>query len=195
LVGRKQNLNPTQEITWQKKDISEISRDARILFNKANEAAQRENLDYAIALYNQVLEKEPGFFDCRKALRELQFRKAGSSGGFFKKMLSGAGSSPLVAKGQIALRSNPASALAIAEQILNSDPHSSAGHRLIVQAAQTLELPRTGVLSLETLLKNSPKDKDLAIEFANGLAASGGDAAAANESWPNSCAIPPTTVN
>ena len=158
------------------KDINEISRDARVLFNKANEAAQRDNVDYAIALYNQVLEKEPGFFDCRSALRELQFRKAGASGGFFKKMLSGAGSSPLLAKAQIALRSNPAGALAIAEQILNGDPHSSAGHRLIVQAAQALELPRTGVLSLETLLKNSPKDKSLAIEFANGLAASGGDA-------------------
>jgi len=157
------------------KEIGEISRDARVLFNKANEAAQRENLDYAIALYNQVLEKEPGFFECRKALRELQFRKTGGGGGFFKKMLSGASSSPLVAKGQIALRGNPAGALAIAEQILNSDPNSSAGHRLIVQAALALELPRTGTMSLEILVKNSPKDKNLAIEFANALSASGGD--------------------
>jgi len=157
------------------KDINEISRDARILFNKANEAVQRENFDYAIALFNQVLEKEPGFFEGRKALREIQFRKAGSGGGFFKKMLSGASSSPLVAKGQIALRGNPANALVIAEQILNSDPNSSAGHRLIVQAAQALELPRTGTVSLEVLVKNSPKDKHLAIEFANALAASGGD--------------------
>jgi tetratricopeptide (TPR) repeat protein len=157
------------------KEISDISRDARVLFNKANEAVQRENLDYAIALYNQVLEKEPGFFECRKLLRELQFKKTGGGGGFFKKMLSGASSSPLVAKGQIALRTNPASALAFAEQILNSDPNSSAGHRLIVQAAQALELPRTGTMSLEILVKNSPKDKNLAIEFANSLSASGGD--------------------
>ena len=157
------------------KEISEISRDARVLYTKANEAAQRENLDYAIALYNQVLEKEPGFFECRKALRELQIRKTGGGGGFFKKMLSGASSSPLVAKGQIALRSNPANALAIAEQILNGDPNSSAGHRLIVQAAQVLEMPRTGTMSLEILVKNSPKDKTLAIEFANSLSASGGD--------------------
>ncbi|HTQ50563.1 MAG TPA: tetratricopeptide repeat protein [Candidatus Acidoferrales bacterium] len=157
------------------KEISEISRDARVLYTKANEAAQRENFDYAITLYNQVLEKEPGFFECRKALREMQIRKAGTGGGFFKKMLSGASSSPLVAKGQIAVRTNPAGALAIAEQILNSDPNSSAGHRLVVQAAQVLELPRTGTMSLEILVKNSPKDKSLAIEFANALSASGGD--------------------
>ena len=157
------------------KNISEISRDARVLLNKANEAAQRENFDYAIALYSQVLEKEPGFFEGRKALREMQLRKAGGGGGFFKKMLSGASSSPLVAKGQIALRTNPASALVIAEQILNTDPNSSAGHRLVVEAAQALELPRTGTMSLEILVKNSPKDKNLAIEFANSLSTSGGD--------------------
>ena len=76
------------------KNINEISREARMLFTKANEAAQRENLDYAIALFNQVLEKEPAFFECRKLLRAAQFKKAGAGKGFFKKMLSGASSSP-----------------------------------------------------------------------------------------------------
>jgi len=159
------------------KSINEISRDLRVLFTKGNEAAQRDNLDYAIALFNQVLEKEPGFFECRKALRDAQFRKAGDGGsGFFKRMLSGAGSSPQVAKAKMAMSKNPAEVLVIAEQILNGDPNSSAAHHLIVEAAQALDLPHTGVLSLETLLKNSPKDKGLAIEFAEALAASGGDA-------------------
>ena len=159
------------------KSISEISRDLRVLFAKGNEAAQRENFDYALALFNQVLEKEPGLFECRKALREAQFRKAGDGGsGFFKRMMSGAGSSPQVAKAKMAMNKNPAEALAIAEQILNGDPNNSAAHRLIVEAAQALDLPHTGVLSLETLLKNSPKDKGLAIQFADALAASGGDA-------------------
>ena len=52
------------------KTINELSADMRRVYTKANEAAQRENLDYAIALFNQVLEKEPGLFECRKALRE-----------------------------------------------------------------------------------------------------------------------------
>ena len=51
------------------KNINEISRDARTLFTKGVEAAQRENVDYAIDLFNQVLAKEPAFYDCRKALR------------------------------------------------------------------------------------------------------------------------------
>src|SRR5208283_4218462 len=158
------------------KSINEISRDMRVLFNKGSEALSRENYDYAIALFNQVLEKEPGFFECRKALREAQFRKAGDGGsGFFKKMLSGAGSSPQVAKAKMAMNKNPAEALAIAEQILNGDPNSSGAHRIIVEAANALELPQTAVMSLDIMVKNSPKDKNLAIEFAHAVGTAGGD--------------------
>ncbi|MGH7951279.1 MAG: tetratricopeptide repeat protein [Limisphaerales bacterium] len=156
------------------KTVNEISRDARVLFTKATEAAQRENNDYAIALYNQVLEKEPAFFNCRKALRIAQFKKAGSGGGgFFKKMLSGASSSPQVAKAKMVLGKNPAEAMVIVEQILNGDPNNSAAHRIIVDAATALELPHTAVLSYETLVNHSPKDKNLAIDFARALAAAG----------------------
>ena len=157
------------------KNVNEIPREARLLFTKANEAAQRENLDYAIALFNQVLEKEPGFFDCRKALRAAQLQRAGSGGGFLKKMWGSASSSPQVAKARMALNKNPAEAMAIAEQILNGDPNSSAAHRLIVEAANALELPQTAVMSLDTLVKNSPKDKNLAIEFAHAVGTTGGD--------------------
>jgi len=156
------------------KSHMQISRDARVLFEKGAEAAKRDNTDYAINLFNQVLEKEPAFFDCRKALRIAQFKKAGSGGGgFFKKMLSGAGSSPQVAKARMVLGKNPGEAMAIAEQILNTDPNNSSAHRIIVEAATALELPHTAVLSYETLVKNSPKDRDLAIDFAQALAAAG----------------------
>jgi tetratricopeptide (TPR) repeat protein len=159
------------------KTVNEISRDARLLFTKAVEASQRDNLDYAIALFNQVLEKEPAFFDCRKALRAAQVRKAGEkSSGFFKKMLSGAGSSPQVAKAKMTLNKNPADAMVIAEQILNGDPANSSAHRIIIDAARALKLTKTGILSLETMAKNSPRDKALAIEYAGAVAEGGGDA-------------------
>ena len=144
-----------------------------MLFTKGNDALQRDNFDYAIDLYNQILEKEPGLYECRKALRTAQVRKAGSGRGFFKKMLSNAGSQPLVAKGHMTLSKDPAEALKIAEQILNGDPTNSGGHKLVVEAATALGLPKTAVLSLEILAANSPKDRDVAIKFANALADSG----------------------
>jgi tetratricopeptide (TPR) repeat protein len=156
------------------KNLNEISRDARALFTRGADALARENLDYAITLLNQALELEPAFYECRKALRDAQFRKAGEGGtGFFKKMLSRAGSSPQEAKARMAMGKNPAEAMAIAEQMLNSDPNSATAHRLIVDAANALELPRTAALSYETLVKNSPKDKALVMEFAKAVSAIG----------------------
>ena len=72
--------------------MNELPRELRLLFTKGNDALARENYDYAIDLFNQVLTKEPSIFDCRKALRNAQFRKAGKGSGLFKRMLSTAAS-------------------------------------------------------------------------------------------------------
>ena len=155
------------------KSLNELPRDLRMLFTKGNDALQRENFDYAIDLYNQILAKEPGLYECRKVLRTAQARKAGSGRGFFKKMMSSAGSSPQIARGHMALSKDPGEALRIAEQVLNGDPTNSGAHKLVVEAATALELPKTAVMSLEILASNSPKDRDVAIKYANSLADAG----------------------
>jgi len=155
------------------KSLNELSRELRPLFTKGSDALARDNFDYAIELFCQILAREPAIFDVRKALREAQLRKAGGRSGFFKKMLSSAGSSPLLAKGQLAIRKDPAEALQVAEQILSNDAHNSGAHKLVVEAATALGLTRTAVLSLEVLMSNSPKDRDVAIQFANALADTG----------------------
>jgi tetratricopeptide (TPR) repeat protein len=162
--------------------INEVPPEVRRLYTKAVDAAQRENGDYAIALFSQVLEREPAFFDCRRALRIEQAKKsAGASTGFFKKMMSGASTSPQLLKAKMELGKNPASAMAIAEEVLNGDANNSFAHRIIVDAAQALELPKTGALSLEVMVRNAPKDKALVIEFANLVAGTGGDTTAAEK--------------
>ena len=107
------------------KEARDVSPEMRALFQKGTDALQRQNLDYAIALLQQVLSREPGFFECRKTLRAAQILKSGGGTSFFRRMLSGASSSPQVAKAQMALRKNPTEAMQIAEQILSSDPGSS----------------------------------------------------------------------
>src|SRR5580658_1358705 len=113
------------------KTINQIPRHLREQYEKGKQAFDRKNYDYAIAIFCQVLEQEPAFYDCREALRASQFKKSGGSNTFFKKMISGAGSSPMLAKGQLALMKNPVDALKIAEQVLNADPNSTAGHKLL----------------------------------------------------------------
>src|ERR1041384_1080393 len=93
------------------KSFNEVPRVERELFEKGLAAVQRNNLDYALVIFNQILAKEPGFYECREHLRGAQLKKAESKGGFFKKMLGVAGSSPNLAKAQILLRTNPTDAM------------------------------------------------------------------------------------
>ena len=155
------------------KSLNELPRELRGMFTKGSDALQRDNYDYAIDLFNQILAREPAQIEIRKALRTAQLKKAGAGSGFFKKMLSTAGSQPLLAKGHMALNKNPAEALQVAEQVLNGDPGNSGAHRLVVEAATALEMPRTAVISLEILSRNYPKDVDVAIKFARALADTG----------------------
>jgi tetratricopeptide (TPR) repeat protein len=155
------------------KSLEVLPRDLRVLYTRGHDALVRENFDYAIDLFNQVLARDPGLYECRKALRAAQLHKAGAGTGFFKKMLNSASSQPLIAKGQMALRKDPGEALQMAEQVLNHDPMNSAAHRLIVEAAVAMQMPRTAVMSLEVLFRNSPKDKDIGMQFANTLAETG----------------------
>jgi len=155
------------------KSLNELPRDLRGLYTRGHDALVRDTFDYAIDLFTQVLRREPGQHEVRKELRSAQQKKAGKSSGFFKKMLSNASSSPLVAKGQMALRKDPAEALYIAEQILNGDPQNNSAHRLVVEAAEALEMPRTALLSLDVLNRNAPTDKEVAIKFAHALGALG----------------------
>jgi len=142
-------------------------------YTKGCDALQRENFDYAIELFSQILEQEPYVFECRRSLRSAQLKKSGGGGGFFKRAFNTASSSPMVAKGQMALRRNPLEALQIAEQILNGDPQNSGAHKLIAEAALATDMPRTAVMSLDILVKHSPKDKELNMKLAEAWAKAG----------------------
>lgn len=161
------------------KNQNQIAASWRDLFEKGRTAYQRQNLEYAISLFNQILEKEPGFYDCREALRAAQFKKAGAGTNFFMRALGKATSTaPLLARARIALHSNPLEAIQLAEQILNQDPQSTMAHKLLADAALEADLPRTAVLSLEIVFKTSPRDRDLAMRLARALAAAGQSARA-----------------
>src|SRR3954462_14393047 len=128
------------------KTLAAMPRDLRELYQKGATALQRQNFDYALAIFQQVLAKEPGFFDCRQALRAAQFKKAGNSTSLFKKVLGGASSSPQIAKAQMILRKNPTEALQVLEQVLSSDPPNTMAHKLLAEAAMIADLPRTAAL-------------------------------------------------
>jgi tetratricopeptide (TPR) repeat protein len=155
------------------KTLNEIPRDLRDLYQRGSAALQRQNFDYAITFFQQVLAREPGFLECRQALRAAQFKKVGGSTGFFKKVIGGASAQPLIAKAQMAKGRNPLEAIQIAEQILESDPSNSSAHKILAECAMQADLPKTACFSYEILLKNSPKDYDLSMAYGEALAKAG----------------------
>jgi tetratricopeptide (TPR) repeat protein len=154
------------------KSLNELPRDLRDLYQKGATALQRQNFDYAIAILQQVLSREPSCLECRQALRAAQIKKSGGSTGFFKKVLGGASNSPLIAKAQMA-KSRPLEAMQLAEQILENDPQGSIGNRILAEAALSANLPKTACFAYEILLKTSPKDYDLTMAYGQALAAAG----------------------
>lgn len=155
------------------KSLTEVSRDIREQYERGLNAFKRNNADYAVEILTAVLAREPALFPCREALRASQVKKAGTGGGFFKKMIGSASSSPQVAKAQLALRSNPTEAMNIAEQILNSDPVNSSAHRVIAEAAVALDFPKTAILSLKVLVRQKPGDREVIMMLGEALAKEG----------------------
>jgi tetratricopeptide (TPR) repeat protein len=154
------------------KGLREVPHALRERYDKAVAAIQKNNLDYALALLEQLLQAEPGFYDAREALRAAQFRKAGGRGTLLKRVFGTASASPLLAKAQLTLRGNPLEALRTAEQVLGGDPGNAAAHRIVAAAALAADLPRTAVLSLEILFKNNP-DREVALQLGSALARAG----------------------
>jgi len=151
------------------KSTSEIARPLRELFAKGKEAVERDNLDYALTIFGQVLQQEPAFYECREALRGAQLKKTGGSGGFFKKIVNTA--NPLLAKAQLALRNNPQEALSVAEQLLNSDVNNWSAHKVVAEAALALDLPKTAILSLELVRRHNAGDRAAALTLAKAYVA------------------------
>ena len=150
------------------KSKREVHPQAREYFEKGIAALRKDNLDYATKLFEQALKREPGFFECREALRLNQFKRAEKKGSFFK-IFGKTTSSSLMPKGQLALRKNPIEAIEVAEQILNEDPYSVMGNKLLGEAATLAEFYKTALFAWELVVKQQPGDKGSTIKYCDAL--------------------------
>jgi len=147
------------------KSLNELRANVRELYDKGVAALQKNNLDYAIELFMQVLRSEPACYEAREALRATQHRRAATrSGGLFKRVW---GATNTMTKGRLALRSDPIEAIQIAEESLNDDPSNAAAHQLLADGALAAGFPKTAILSLEVAFKFNPADRKLAEKLAD----------------------------
>ena len=145
------------------KSKREVHPQAREYFDKGIAALRKDNLDYATKLFEQALKREP-VFECREALRLNQFKRAEKKE--FFKIFGKTTTSSLLPKGQLALRKNPIEAIEVAEQILNEDPYSVMGNKLLGEAASLAEFYKTALFAWELVMKQQPGDKGSTIKPA-----------------------------
>lgn len=134
-----------------------LSAEQRSRFQKAKEASDRNNHDYAIALLSQLVNEVPGNLDVRRLLRANEVLKYKNASALSKSMNS-VKIAPIALKASNALKKNPADALSLAEEILAIDPTSTQGNQILAEAALALEAPQIAVLAHETLRDAKPDD-------------------------------------
>ncbi len=154
------------------KTRKEVQPQAREFFDKGLAALRKDNLDYATKLFEQTLRREPGFFECREALRLNQFKRAGKKSSIFK-MFGKTASTSLLPKGQLALKKDPIEAIEVAEQILNEDPYSVMGNKLLADAATEAGFPRTAVFAWDLVMKQQPDNKAYTMRYCQALVDNG----------------------
>lgn len=157
------------------KSLSEIPRGVRDQYEKGLVALERSNLDYAIELLLAALKSEPAFLAGREALRRAALKKVGTGTGMFRKFVSSAGSSPALARAKFLVENQPLEALFIAEQVIAGDPSNNVAHDIFARAAVAADLPRSAILSLESMRQDAPADKAISIRLSEAYAALGQD--------------------
>ncbi len=127
------------------------------LLQKAKEASDRQNYDYAIQLYKQLTLQVPTALDIRRRLRANELIKFKNASGMARKM-AGLKVAPMTMKGKGAIKKDPEEAMKIAEDILEVDPTNEGGNSILAEAALLLEMPQVAILAYETLRDADPKN-------------------------------------
>jgi tetratricopeptide (TPR) repeat protein len=149
------------------------------LYQKGLAALEAGDADSAISSFMQALEIEPGFVDCREALRRAQCKAAEKKPGLWKRLFRKDRFSPTLSEAEVMLHVKPLKTISLAEHVLNRDPGNIKAHKLLAKAALVADMPRTALLSLEPLADEDPEHRAIKQELAQALAKSGDTSAAA----------------
>lgn len=148
------------------KDMDEVNRKARELYEKATAALDRQNYDYAIETLLSALEIEPAFLKARQVLRAAQIRKIGK-GGVFKRGFQTMGTMPAVSRAHAALKKgNALEALRLAEEALRAAPTSVPALKALAEAGEAAEMPEIGVHAMETAVEAHAGNVELLRDLA-----------------------------
>ncbi len=141
----------------------DISPDVRTLYQKGEDAAKKDNYDYAIDILQSALVREPLFLKARQTLRSIAAKKTKGLSQIRKAM-----SMPKIAALQTKAspKKDPFKAMEVAEQILAIDPFNKTGTNILAEAALACDSAETAIFAREALREGNPGDMDNLFKLA-----------------------------
>ena len=144
------------------KTEKELSEAQRSHWLKAVAALELRNFGYAISLLQGILRQEPEFLTGRQLLRRAETTKAkAEKKGFFNVSTA----SLAVMKAQRELKKDPKRVVEMIEKILEDEPYNRQANLVLKEAAVAAGWPEIGVLALQTLLEERPRDTKILHEL------------------------------
>ncbi len=142
--------------------LEEVPRKLRDMYEKGMAAMERDNTQYAMDMFMNVLNIEPRLLRARRFLRAAQVKESKKKGrGAMTHMLSSAKGMTSLLSANSALKKDPLKALTTSEQLLRTDPLNKSFIKLNVDAAVAADIPEAGIMTLEVAREFYPKDSDI----------------------------------
>ena len=138
------------------KEERELNPTSRDQVNRAKNAAQSKNFDYAITLLQAALKDEPLFLKGRQLLRAVEIQKFKAMSSFTRQMASMRMPAGLKLSTS---KKTPQELLIQAEEILAQDPYNPKANGMIAEAGTALGYPDFKCFAFETLKDGKPEDK------------------------------------
>jgi tetratricopeptide (TPR) repeat protein len=144
------------------KSEKELNETQRSHWLKAVAALELRNFGYAISLLQGILKQEPEFLTGRQLLRRTEATRAkAEKKGFFNVSTAALA----VMKAQRELKKDPKRTVEMIEKILEDEPYNRQANLLLKEAAVAAGWPEIGVLALQTLLEEKPRDTKILHEL------------------------------
>lgn len=142
--------------------LEEVPRKLRDMHEKGMAAMERDNTQYAMDMFMNVLNMEPKLLKTRRFLRAAQVKEfKARKGGAVTHAISSLTGIGGVLSANSAMKKDPLKALKISEQLLRKDPLNKSFINIHVQAALAADLPEAALMTLEVAREFYPKDSDI----------------------------------
>ena len=155
-----------------KKTLKDVSPATKSAYNKALAVLNQNNVDYAITLFKEIVQFDPGFLDARAKLREaerLHFAKMNA----VAKALAAVKSVGFISKGNMLKAKKPKEAMDQAEEALALNLFNPAALTLLADAAKKLNAMFICVEAYEIIVEKDDKNEANVVKLGDFYKADG----------------------